>query len=163
MRSFSVEQPVELLTCFYDAVNYLTEPEDVASLFAQAGKALTAGGLFIFDVNTREKFSAAWNESCVVAVDREDLFGIYQSWYQPETGVSPLTMTFFVRNASGQWDRFDEEHIERAYPLENLAEMLDGAGFQVRATLDYADRFPRFGGAGSERSHRVVFVAERRA
>lgn len=160
MRCLAVEQPVELVTCFYDAINYLTEEADVEIVFQRVATALTPGGLFIFDVNTREKFSAAWNDSCVVAVDRDDLFGIYQSWYQPETGLSPLTMTFFVRGETGAWERFDEEHVERAYPLERLDAMLRSAGFTVRVMLDYADRLPRFGGPGSERSHRVVFIAE---
>lgn len=163
MRSFEIDRPVDLVTSFYDAINYLTEDGDIAHVFERVARALRPGGLFVFDMNTREKFSAAWNESCYIAVDRDDLFGIYQSWFQPESGISPLTMTFFVRTDAGLWERFDEEHIERAYPLDEVKEMLDTAGFDVRATLDYADRFPRFGGPGSERSHRVVFVAERRA
>jgi SAM-dependent methyltransferase len=162
MRAFETGQQVELVTCFYDAVNYLTESEDVAEVFERVASALLPGGLFVFDMNTREKFNAAWNETCFVAIDRDDLFGIYQSWFQSETGISPLTMTFFVRSETGQWDRFDEEHVERAYPLDEVQNMLRSAGLDIRAMLDYPDRFPRFGGPGSERSHRVVFVAERR-
>jgi SAM-dependent methyltransferase len=162
MRAFTVAQPVDLVTCFYDAVNYLTETEDVALVFSCVAAALNPNGLFVFDVNTREKFNAVWNDSCFVAVDRDDLFGVYQSWYQPETGISPLALSFFVRSADGRWDRFDEEHVERAYPLDELTTLLNASGFTVNAMLDYADRFPRFGGPGSERSHRVVFVAERR-
>jgi ubiquinone/menaquinone biosynthesis C-methylase UbiE len=162
MRAFETDRQVALVTCFYDAVNYLTEPEEVAEVFDRVAGALLPGGLFVFDMNTRAKFSAAWNETCFVAIDRDDLFGIYQSWFQAESGLSPLTMTFFVRSETGQWERFDEEHIERAYPLDEVQNMLQSAGFDVRAMLDYPDRFPRFGGPGSERSHRVVFIAERR-
>jgi SAM-dependent methyltransferase len=161
MRDFRIDTPVDLVTCFYDGVNYLTEPAEIEALFQSVTRALVPGGLFVFDLNTREKFSAAWNDACYVAVDRDDLFGIYQSWFQPESGLSPLILTFFVRSESGQWDRFDEEHIERAYPLDEIGTMLCNAGFTIRAMLDYVDRLPRFGGPGSERSQRVVFVAER--
>lgn len=161
MRDVVLEQPVDLVTCFYDAINYLVQDNDVHATFARAYDALRPGGHFVFDLNTREKFSTAWNESCFVAVDRDDLFGIYQSWFEAGTDLSPLILTFFVRVSDGNWERFDEEHVERAYPLAGISSMLEQAGLEVAAMFDYPDGFTRFGGPGSERSHRVVFVAKR--
>jgi SAM-dependent methyltransferase len=161
IRGFSTDVPADLITCFYDALNYLVEDEDLALVFARSFEALRPGGRFIFDLNTREKFQTAWNMSTFVAVDREDLFGVYQSWYEESTGLSPLVLTFFVRDDLGQWDRFDEEHVERAYDLAEVHAMLVETGFSPPVMLDYADRSLRFGGFGSERSHRVVFIAER--
>jgi SAM-dependent methyltransferase len=163
LREFFVDEPVDLVTCFYDGYNYLTESSELSESFASVWNALRSGGLFIFDLNTRAKFGASWNDLCLVAVDRDDLFGLYQSWFQPETGLSPLILTFFVRTADGAWDRFDEEHVERAYPLAEVRSLLSEAGFHVESMLDYIDRSVRFGGAGSEQSHRVVFIARRDA
>ena len=161
LRDFSVANPVDLVTCFYDGYNYLTETSELDESFACVWNALRPGGLFIFDLNTRAKFGASWNDLCLVAVDRDDLFGVYQSWFEPETGLSPLILTFFVRTDDGAWDRFEEEHIERAYPLDEVRSLLTEIGFHVEAMLDYVDRSVRFGGAGSEHSHRVVFIARR--
>lgn len=161
LRNFTLEEPVDLATCFYDGYNYVTEESELAEAYGSVWRALRAGGLFIFDLNTRAKFGASWSDLCLVAVDRDDLFGIYQSWFQPETGLSPLILTFFVRTDGGDWERFDEEHIERAYPLDAIRALLEEVGFRVEAVLDYVDRSERFGPPGSERSHRVVFVARR--
>jgi len=161
LRDFTVADPVDLVTCFYDGYNYLTETSELDESFACVWNALRPGGLFIFDLNTLAKFSASWNDLCLVAVDRNDLFGVYQSWFEPETGLSPLILTFFVRTDDGAWNRFEEEHIERAYPLDEVRSLLTEVGFYLEAMLDYVDRSARFGGAGSELSHRVVFIARR--
>jgi SAM-dependent methyltransferase len=161
VRSFVAREPVDLVTCFYDALNYLVTPTELESACVNAYASLTPGGYFVFDLNTRAKFASSWNESCFVAADREDLFGIYQSWYEHETGISPLMMTFFVRALDGSWERFDEEHVERAYVLSDVREMLAKIGFEQVQMLDYSDRSPRFGPPGTERSHRVVFVVRR--
>jgi SAM-dependent methyltransferase len=161
MRCFDVKRRVDLVTCFYDGMNYVHELTEMAEVFSSVRRALRPDGLFIFDLNTRQKFAANWNETCYVAVDREDIFGLYQSWYQPETGLSPLILTFFVRDKAGKWERFEEEHIERAYPLDHIYSLLTDGGFEVDAMLDYPDRCPQFGPPGSEQSHRVVFIAKR--
>lgn len=163
IRDFAVEPEVDLITCFYDGINYLTDSSDLAATFSSVRHALRPGGAFIFDLNTRSKFAESWNDACLVAVDRDDLFGIYQSWFHPDTGLSPLLLTFFVRTDDGSWERFDEEHIERAYPLDEIGSILTNAGLAIEAVLDYVDRTDRFGSAGSERSQRVVFVARRPA
>jgi len=161
MRCFNVTRPVELVTCFYDGMNYLLDLSEVTEVVASVRQALTPGGLFIFDLNTCQKFASNWNDSCYVAVDREDIFGLYQSWYQPDTGMSPLILTFFVRDKTGNWERFEEEHVERAYPLEQIRSLLNDGGFETVAMLDYPDRCLRFGSTGSEQSQRVVFIAKR--
>jgi SAM-dependent methyltransferase len=161
MRDFEVDQPVDLVTCFYDGLNYVTQLDEVAEVFASVRAALEPGGLFVFDLNTLRKFETNWNDSCYLAVDRDDMFGVYRSWFNAESGISPLILTFFVLTADGVWERFEEEHIERAYPLEQINRQLAAAGFDLIELLDYADRSKQFGGPGSENSHRVVYIAKR--
>jgi SAM-dependent methyltransferase len=163
MRDLRLPHPVELITCFYDGINYLTTVDDLTLTFASVLDALLPGGLFVFDANTRVKFASNWNESIYIAADNPDLFGIYRSWFEPATGLSPLVITFFVRRLDDTWDRFDEEHVERAHDLDEIQRELLSAGFELVDLLDYRDHEPKFGGAGSERSHRVVFVARRPA
>jgi SAM-dependent methyltransferase len=159
LRDAAVDEPVELVTSFYDSLNYITSRADLATVFSHARHMLVPNGVFVFDLNTWEKFSTTWNDSCYLATDREGLFGVYQSWFEPKTGLSPLKMTFFLQDADGAWDRFDEEHVERAYALDKVETMLEATEFTVEAMLDYQDRSLEFGPPGSERSHRVVFVA----
>lgn len=112
MREFAVAEPVELVTCFYDAINYLTEVDDLDAMAARVWDALVPGGYLVFDLNPGKSSKPA-GTAAVSATNREDIFGVYQSWYEEETGLSPLILTFFVRKDDGSWERFDEEHLER--------------------------------------------------
>ena len=57
-------------------------------------------------------------------------------------------------------DRDKEYSVIR---LDEVEALLEQVGFDVAGIYDYIDRGERFGGPGSERSHRVVFVARRPA
>ncbi|MBE3589063.1 MAG: class I SAM-dependent methyltransferase [Thermoanaerobacteraceae bacterium] len=51
MRSFELAEPVELITCFHDGLNYLPSIGDLEKTFRQVYKNLVPGGLFIGDMN----------------------------------------------------------------------------------------------------------------
>ena len=74
-------------------------------------------------------------------------------------------MTFFVRSqdegAPASWERFDEEHLERAYPLDQVTQWLSAAGFRILELHQYNDGAAMLAGAGSEESARVVFIVRR--
>lgn len=162
MRDLAEPARFDLVTSFYDALNYLLEVSELERVFRSVLAALRPGGWFVFDLNTRAKFADVWNDSCYVATDQPGLFGVYQSWFESETGRSPLVLTFFERSADGHsWQRFDEEHVERAYPLDLVSSLLEATGYVRVEVRDYQDRSPVFGGPGTERSHRVVFIARK--
>ena len=100
----------------------------------------------------------AWN-----AADRDDLFGAYRSWFEPQSNLSPLVLTFFLRREDDDtcWERFDEEHVERAYDLDEVEATLSEAGLQVIEIRSFHDGSGTLGGHGSEESERVVYFAHR--
>src|SRR5690349_16455959 len=53
-RSSFVLRPssVDLVTCFYDSLNYLADDGDLDRVFAVAAHALRPGGYMVFDLNT---------------------------------------------------------------------------------------------------------------
>ncbi|HEY8446477.1 MAG TPA: class I SAM-dependent methyltransferase [Thermomicrobiales bacterium] len=165
IRDLCLPEPVDLATCFFDSVNYLTEDGDLPRFFARVHHALVPGGYFVFDLNTRRRLADAWGDACIIAADREDLFGIYRSWFDPATDLSPLQLTFFVRDDSQPsescWVRFDEEHVERAYALADVAAWLADAGFDVVDVRAFNDGPGTLDGPGSEESERVVFFARK--
>ncbi len=66
MRAFTAPEPVGLLTCFYDSLNYLTDPDDLVRSFICMRGALAPDGLAVFDMNTRAGLAADWNGNCWV-------------------------------------------------------------------------------------------------
>lgn len=163
MRDLTLPDRVDLATSFFDSINYLTEEHDLPRVFTRVAAALDPGGYFVFDLNTRRRLAEGWGNASLIVADRDDLFGAYRSWFEPESGLSPLVLTFFVRldNEGSQWERFDEEHVERAFDLDEVHADLIEAGFEVLETRAFHDGSGTLGGVGTEASERVVFFTRK--
>lgn len=160
IRALLIEGPFDLVSCFYDSINYLLEVEDLVECFARVRSVLGPEGRFVFDVNSQAKLNV-WGDAPFVAVDEPDLFGLYQATYDPQTHRSPLRLIFFVRDAVDptRWERFDEEHIERGYLLSEIDDALQQAGLVRTHLFNIPNQGGPPRGPGTERSHRVLFVA----
>jgi SAM-dependent methyltransferase len=161
LRDLSLPWPVDLATSFFDSINYLVEDDDLRTVFTRVWTSLTEGGHFAFDLNTRRRFAEGWGNTSLIAADRSDLFGAYRSWFEPSSGLSPLILTFFLRGDDGCWERFDEEHVERAYGLDEVEQTLTAVGFRMIEIRAFHDATGTLGGRGTEESERVVFFAQR--
>lgn len=159
MRLFSIDTPVDLITCFYDAVNYLDGPGDFGQFAASAFTALRPGGLLAFDINTRRKLAEHWQDSTVVAANTSERFIIYQSWFDEAANNSPLVITIFEKQPDGTWLRFDEEHIEYAFSIEFVRSTLAETGFSAIQVLQWREGDPNGPSEGTESSLRVLFLA----
>ncbi len=129
MRSLSFSQSFDLVTCWYDSLNYLLRPEDLKKTFSGVWRALRPGGIFVFDMNTARTLSVGWQRHpSFVEVDTEDAFVVHRSSWDARRRVASLRVTGFIRRGE-RWRRVDELHRERAYTLPKIRDCLQGAGF----------------------------------
>lgn len=156
MRSFSLEKKFDLIICLYDSLNYMLEEEDLSLVFSSCYQSLYQGGLFIFDVNTRDRFRRVKPGTCLYEGD-----GFYCFW-KDNLYLEPLLwqvdLTFFVRQEDGTYVKEEETHLERAYSRDLLSSLLQKAGFQVLAiyrdyTLQKVEEY--------ETASRYFFVARK--
>lgn len=156
MREWEVPEPVDAVLSFCDCLNYITEEEDVAAVFNQTYRNLRPGGVFVFDVLTRRRFEYyaayepfVWNE--------EDLAYIWTSKWDEERQEIEHELTFFVQEDDGRFVRFQEWHVQRAYPQERLVQLLAEAGFsQIETVGDFTWE------AAHADTERAFFVARKR-
>jgi SAM-dependent methyltransferase len=144
----------DLVTCFYDSLNYMLIEEDLAACFRSAARALAPGGLFVADMNTRYFLQYDWG-TCEV-IEQPGFVQISQSYFDPATGCSTMVLTGFAGDDERGYRRFDETHIERAYAPDLVAALLDLAGLHVEAAYDCFTFQPP-----SERTQRIAWVARR--
>lgn len=153
-----------------DCMNYITEPDDLKKVFKLVNNYLEKDGLFIFDINSeykyremladntfaedaedaafiwqneydiktklnkygltlfiaedmfRDEFEAAVGGADEVEAEEEDIL---------DDGVDSQEKAFF---------RYYEEHVQRAYSLDEIKVMLTEAGMEfVAAYVDYTD------------------------
>jgi ubiquinone/menaquinone biosynthesis C-methylase UbiE len=132
MRQFILPHPVTLVTCLYDSLNYMLKLAELERVFQQVARALTPGGVFLADMNTRVTLEQVWGNNTFF-VENDELAVIMRSHYEPLTGLSTVDIVGFVRESDGLYSRFDEHHAEVAYPNDEVGDALQEAGLVVEA------------------------------
>ncbi len=155
-----MEQPMQQLTghadidvavISIDSLNYVTETAEVKETFKRIYASLRPGGVLLFDVHSTFKTDVIFMESPFV-YDDEKIAYIWQT----EPGDAPHSvyseLAFFVKKETGDYERFDEVHVQRTFPIHDYIEMLTDAGFQIeRIFADWEDEAPE------EESERIFF------
>lgn len=118
---------LDVIMIALDSLNYLTSEQAIKNTFAQMYKALRPGGQLFFDVHSFAKM-AMFLESPFTYDDGD----ITYIWYTEE-GEAPHSiihdMTFFVANANGTYDRFEETHYQQTFAPARYEQWLSEVGF----------------------------------
>lgn len=152
MEELDLYGNVDACLCCLDSVNYVTDPGDLAEAFRRVHLFLGPDGLFVFDINTPEKFARIDGESYV----REDE-GVFCVWQAAvEDGLCAYQFDIFEQDGES-WSRAQETHEERVYTPEELTAMLEQAGFTEIKTYGNQSFAPVQGG-----EDRIYFTARKR-
>ncbi len=135
MQRLRLPQPVDLVVCCLDGINYVTRPQDVQQTFRRVFEALSPGGVFIFDINSPEKLRGL--DGQIFLDEDDDVFCLWRAEFDEKSRICTYGMDIFRRRGR-VWDRSREEHLEYAYAPHELTCWLTEAGFaDVRV---YGDR-----------------------
>ena len=153
MEALDLYGTVDACLCCLDSINYVTEPQTLQKAFERVHLFLEPKtGLFVFDINTPEKF-ACMDGNAYVRED-EDVFCVWQA--AVEDGLCAYQFDIFAREG-GKWTRAQETHEERIYTVEQLTDMLEKAGFSEIKTYGDQSFAPVRGG-----ENRIYFTARKR-
>jgi len=143
----------DLVTCFFDSMNYLVDDGDLDRVYAGVARLLRSGGYLLFDLNTAAEY-ATWDERDCVTHDGRDCLVYNQLNYDPDARLARGRIVWFVRELD-RWWRGEETHVERAWGDDEVRAALAGAG------LALVGRYDLTGGIAAEDSLRVIYVARR--
>ncbi|GIN20060.1 MAG TPA: class I SAM-dependent methyltransferase [Bacillus bacterium] len=147
----------DIATVFCDSLNYLSTPEEVQNTFRHVHRHLAPNGLFLFDVHSTYQMESVflnqtftWNE--------EEVAYIWSSFPGEEPHSIEHDLTFFLLDGeSGQYERVEEFHQQRTYPVHDFVDWLHEAGFDVLSvTADFSDNPP------GETSRRIFFTCRKK-
>ena len=155
MEKLDLYGTVAACVCCLDSVNYVTDPKKLAKAFQRVHLFLEPGGLFLFDVNTPEKLEGL--DGQVFLDERSDIYCVWRTEFSRRGRICSYFMDIFQLDAeTGQWDRGEELHRERAYTVAELTELLAEAGFRdIKAYGELKMRPPKPG------EQRVFFTARK--
>jgi 2-polyprenyl-3-methyl-5-hydroxy-6-metoxy-1,4-benzoquinol methylase len=131
MRSFSYYEVFDLVTCFFDSLNYMLTIKDMHDVYKNTYQALRPGGYFIFDMNTIYGLSVEWQrEETYIQNEAPDFLEIHRHTYDYENQIASVDITIFLKREEG-WERVEETHRERGYPIADIQFLLSETGFEI--------------------------------
>ena len=154
MEELDLYGTVDAAVCCLDSLNYLTEKEALETAFSRLKFFVRPGGLFIFDVNTHDKFSFLDGQSFVR--ENDDYFCAWTAEYDEEEKLCSFYYDIFRETEDGLWERSFEEHTERAHSRAEIASALKASSFELVAEFGELSENPPEDG-----EQRIFYVARR--
>ena len=149
MTELSLNREFDLITSVLDSTNYITDINGLQEYFKGVYNHLKSNGLFIFDVNSYYKLSEILGNN-IYTYSEEEVFYTWENVFEED--LLSMFLTFFVKKGE-LYERFEEEHLERAYTEEQL----EKANLEVIAKFDgYTENYVQ---ANTER---IVYVVKKR-
>lgn len=153
MVGFSAPASYDALFSVGDSLNYVTDEKDFEAAIKSSYDHLKDGGIFIFDLNTEYKFK---NIPPVTVDEVEDVLYLWENIYDEEEKLNTYGVNFFRNIKDNDYKRFYEEHLERAYDLPFVKNLLGKTGFKdIEVYDDYEFK------EVSDETSRYTFITRR--
>lgn len=153
MREFELYGTVRAVVSICDSMNYITEEEDLLEVFRLVNNYLDPGGLFLFDLNTVYKYEELLGDR-TIAENRPEGSFIWENEYDAGSRMNVYELALFIPRKDGLYEKYEEEHFQRAYTLSQIQSLLRQAGMEYVAAYDaFTEEPPR------EDSERIYILA----
>lgn len=153
MVGFSAPASYDAIFSVGDSLNYVTDVKDFEAAIKSSYDHLKDGGIFIFDLNTEYKFK---NIPPVTVDEVEDVLYLWENIYDEEEKLNTYGVNFFRNIKDNDYKRFYEEHLERAYDLSFVKNLLKKTGFKdIEVYDDYEFK------EVSDETSRYTFITRR--
>ena len=157
MRKLELYGTAAAMVCICDGMNYLTTAEELSQVFERVHLFLDDDGVFIFDMKTAYFYETQLGDRTITD-NREDATLIWDNVYHADTGINEYVLTIYQLSDVKQdlFERVEEYHMQKAYPLDEVKMLLRQAGFSVEAVYDaFTENIP------DRNSERLYFVAKK--
>lgn len=155
MRYLELTSSYEVIYLFCDTLNYLVTEEDILQAFRSCYQHLDEGGLLVFDVHSMNYVENTL-QGVSFADAAENVSYIWNTFAGQARGEVEQELTFFVEREEALYERFDEYHLQRTFPVEHYKAWLSESSFITLGVFaDFSFHPP------DEDSDRVFFVAKK--
>lgn len=137
-----------------DSMNYITDYGDFTKVLERVNEYLEDNGVFVFDLKTKKYFSDIGEKT--IAEDREDSSFIWENYFDEETNINEYYLSVFVRAEDGRYDKYEEEHFQRGYTLNEVKKAVEKSGLKLEKIYEaFTDN------EGTEENDRVYVVVRK--
>lgn len=132
MSELSLNRKFDLITSVLDSTNYIIEEASFLKYLMRVKDHLKDNGIFIFDVNSYYKLSEILGNN-IYTYSEEEVFYTWENTF--ENNILNMFLTFFVKKGE-LYERFEEEHLERAYTEEFIENKLKELDLKIIGKFD---------------------------
>lgn len=150
MKSFILPKPVDAVICACDGINYLVRDIDAIRFFESCNRNLVAGGVLLFDMGSYNKLTKVLGNN-VFYDDRDDVTCLWQNRVSKD--LLHIGVTLFIREGN-LYRRMDEEHIQRAYEIKKITQIMRQSGFGSIQSFKFRTK-----NEAKEEDERIQFLA----
>lgn len=145
IRTYKPETSFEMITCLGGSLNYMPALRDLEAIFKTAAAATSSGKLFFFDLRTIRGLAQS-NGDHVAFDNGEDTLVITRDDFNYETLALDRQYIILRHPDNNGWQRAEETHRLRGYPVQAITKLLSQTGFRLYKTLtsrlEPADAYP---------------------
>ncbi len=139
-----------IITCLYDTINYITDPEQLQQSFRRVCEVLPPGGIFVFDVVSESHCRQHFQHYADSEVITKALAYSRESHYNSSERIQYNWIRIYTPEGI-----FEEEHQQRIYPAAQLRKIIKKcSGFTI--THMYEDFTLQAANSYSGRIHFVL-------
>ncbi len=135
MRDFALPYEAEAMVSIGDSMNYITNTDDLESVFSCVKNGLSENGVFIFDLKTIHFFRDVLSDN-TYAENRDESAFIWDNSFDGETCNNIYNLAVFVLNDEGSFDRYEENHCQHGFTREEVLLAARRAGLKSIAVYD---------------------------
>jgi len=151
---FTEKAKYDIIVSTCDTLNYLADTASVEQVFRSVKEMLKPGGFFFFDVHSDYTFSerfTTWSYGNARVND-----GLIWNIHVHDGYIYEHELTFFVLNAAGTYERFDNIQVEYFHREQHLLEMLAAQQLHVCTRLsDFSTTYDTTG-------ERTIFISQKK-
>ena len=138
MRRFRLPEPVELITCEYDALNHVPRKQDLKLVAKAVAQALRPGGYFYFDVNNSRGLERYWEGA--VWLEKPGVVLVMRNGHNRQATRAWSDIEWFIREEKF-WCRHHERVEEVCWDSDEIRRVLEKTGFEKLRSWDAAPFF----------------------
>lgn len=155
MVNITYNRKVDSVISICDGINYIVTLEDLEKTINGIANILYDDGIFIFDISTIYKLENIIGNN-IFHENFEKFSYIWDNEYNKKTRILQFELTMFLLNDNNTYDRFIENHIQRAHSIDEIKQLLK-KDFEILDILNESDLKE-----SKDDDVRIYFIAKRR-
>lgn len=138
-RELHLDSQFDAILSTFDSMNHILNLEDLGCVFARVKHVLSRDGLFLFDMNLEQAYSADLRQ-WAVSMDEANVM-LVRGAYDQSTQTAATELMWFAKDvtADNAWRQHRSVVEERCYPEADILSALRDSGFSSIETVSAAD------------------------